>query len=198
VSEAIRTRLFYDSEFTGLHQRTTLISLALVSEGEAAFYAEFTDYDRAQCDAWIETNVLARTLWLNRPEPPAGLAEENGGLFHCCGDRTFVRDQLISWLGRFAAVEVWADCLAYDWVLFCELFGGALHIPGHVFYMPHDLSTLFLAFGFDPDTHRETFANLPPDGPDAFRHNALWDAQVARACYRKLMDLAAAAPSLSA
>lgn len=37
------TQLFLDCEFTGLHQQSTLISLALVSGGRS-FYAEFNDY----------------------------------------------------------------------------------------------------------------------------------------------------------
>ena len=52
------TRIFLDTEFTGLHQHTTLISLALVSESGEEFYAEFNDYDRNQVDDWLEHNVI--------------------------------------------------------------------------------------------------------------------------------------------
>ena len=40
------TKIFLDTEFTGLHKNTTLISLGLVSECGKTFYAEFTDYDQ--------------------------------------------------------------------------------------------------------------------------------------------------------
>lgn len=50
--------LYFDCEFTGLHRNTTLISLGIVSEDGRKFYAEFTDYDRNQCDEWIKENVL--------------------------------------------------------------------------------------------------------------------------------------------
>ena len=55
------SRLFYDSEFTGLHQHTTLISLALVSEEGPEFYAEFSDYAKEQCDDWIMQHVIGHT-----------------------------------------------------------------------------------------------------------------------------------------
>ena len=39
-------KVFFDTEFTGLHRNTTLISIGLVSEDGRTFYAEFNDYDR--------------------------------------------------------------------------------------------------------------------------------------------------------
>lgn len=50
--------LYFDTEFTGLHKDTTLISLGIVSDDDKKFYAEFTDYDRSQIDDWIEDNVI--------------------------------------------------------------------------------------------------------------------------------------------
>jgi len=43
-------KIFFDTEFTGLHQNTTLISIGLVTEQEHSFYAEFDDYDKSQVD----------------------------------------------------------------------------------------------------------------------------------------------------
>jgi hypothetical protein len=55
-----RTKVFFNTEFTGLHQNTTLISIGLVSECGKTFYAELTDYDRvefipfiAECEAYL-------------------------------------------------------------------------------------------------------------------------------------------------
>ena len=50
-------RVFFDSEFTGLRQDTTLISIGLVAEDGHMFYAELTDYDRNQVYPWLEENV---------------------------------------------------------------------------------------------------------------------------------------------
>ena len=54
-----KTNLFWDLEFTGLHQNTTLISIGIVSDCGKTFYAESTSYDKSQCDEWINKNVIA-------------------------------------------------------------------------------------------------------------------------------------------
>jgi hypothetical protein len=51
-------KIFFDTEFTGLHQNTTLISIGCVSEDDRYFYAEFNDYDQSQIDNWLEKNVI--------------------------------------------------------------------------------------------------------------------------------------------
>jgi hypothetical protein len=177
--------LFYDSEFTGLHQAATLISIGLSSASGAEFYAEFSDYDRSQCDQWIQDHVLARTRWLRQGQT-GPLRLQEGGLTLCLGQRAEIAEWLAQWLQQFPAVEIWADCLAWDWVLFCQLFGGALHIPRQVFYLPYDLATLFHSLGLPADTPRAEFAGLPPGDANAQSHNALWDARVIKACQQKL------------
>ena len=44
----IKTKIFFDTEFTGLHQNTTLISNNLISGCCKTFYVELTDYDKSQ------------------------------------------------------------------------------------------------------------------------------------------------------
>jgi hypothetical protein len=185
VSPPAPVRLFMDSEFTGLHQFSTLISLAFSSESGVEFYAEFTDFDRAQCDDWLRENVLAHTRWLAEgvAEP---LEQNEAGLSLCLGDAGFVTARLVAWLARFPAIEVWADCPAWDWVLFCQLFGGALHLPRQISYLPRDLATLFQCRGWCADTPRAAFAGFAPDGTTGQPHNALWDARVLRACHARL------------
>ena len=55
-------KLFFDTEFTGLHKDTTLISIGIISEDERTFYAELTDYDKSQVDDWIKENVIDNLL----------------------------------------------------------------------------------------------------------------------------------------
>lgn len=169
-------RVFLDTEFTGLHQGTTLISIGLIAEDGRAFYAELTDYDRSQVDEWIQVNVIDNLTG-------------NGGLsgfdVFACGDSWHVKRALDSWFATLDEVEIWGDCLAYDWVLFHQLFGHAFNIPGNVYYIPFDLSTLFKIAGVDPDINREEYAGLTGEGE--CKHNALWDAKVIKACYDKVM-----------
>lgn len=180
--------LYYDSEFTGLQQAATLISMAFVADDGRAFYAEFSDYDREQCDDWIQQNVLGHTRWIQDPKAGSGRWEE-GRLTLSYGDSWHNRQALTTWLAHYGQIEIWADCLAWDWVLFCQLFGGAFQIPKQIFYMPFDLVTLFTAKGLDPDLDRVAFAGLPVgDSPQDQRHNALHDARLLQACYHKLMQ----------
>jgi hypothetical protein len=103
-----------------------------------------------------------------------------------CGNSEEVKDALTSWLMPLGKVEIWSDCLAYDWVLFCNLFGGALNIPQEVYYIPYDLSTLFKILHIDSDVNREEYAELVND-PAKQKHNALWDAYVIMKCCNKLL-----------
>ena len=56
-------KIFFDTEFTGLHKNTTLISIGLIDENGRTFYAEFTDYDKSQCDDWIKEHVIDNLLY---------------------------------------------------------------------------------------------------------------------------------------
>jgi hypothetical protein len=80
-------------------------------------------------------------------------------------------------------VEIWSDCLSYDWVLFNDLFGSAFDIPKNVYYIPFDICTLFKIKGIDPDISREEFIDNSVDG---VKHHALYDAKVIKACFDKL------------
>jgi hypothetical protein len=175
--------IFFDTEFTGLHQRTTLISIGCVTEEGRTFYAECTDYDHSQVDAWITDNVLAH-LW--HPDSPT-LGEwrvDNSQHLSYSGTREQVAEALAAWLSQFGQVEMWSDCLAYDWVLFCELFGGGAEcLPRNVYYIPFDLCTLLKAKGVDPDISRAQFAGVPGQ-----KHHALDDAVIIKACYERLMS----------
>ena len=80
---------------------------------------------------------------------------------------------------------MWSDCLAYDWVLFNNIFGTAFDIPKNVNYIPRDICTLFDIKGIDPDINRIIFSELI----NQTQHNSLSDAIVIKACYEKLVNL---------
>ncbi|MBL7729482.1 MAG: 3'-5' exoribonuclease [Dinghuibacter sp.] len=179
-------RLFLDCEFTGLHQHTTLISMALFAGDDCYFYAEFNDYNREQVTDWLEANVISKLKFPNE----AGFSAVAGKRVEIKAGLPEVAATLATWLKHFAQVEIWADVLAYDWVLFCELFGGALNVPSNIFYAPFDLATLFYREGhiepvnnYEKDISRYQYAGAN----EALRHNALEDARVEKLCYDKLV-----------
>ncbi len=174
------TKIFFDTEFTGLHQNTTLISIGLVSECGKSFYAELTDYDKAQIDDWLLVNVIDNLTLVSTPN----MLITNGDEWSVKCTSAQLRGYLKDWLSQFEQAEMWSDCLSYDWVLFNQIFGHAFSIPKNVYYIPFDICTVFKLKDVDPDINREEFASLP-DKPS--KHNALWDAKVIRECYNKLL-----------
>lgn len=169
-------KVFFDTEFTGLHQKTTLISLGMIDERGRTFYAEFTDYDKSQVNPWLTDNVIAH-LRLKKLGQRSAL-----GCVEVLGTNAEVADALRNWFATQGAVEMWSDCLAYDWVLFNSIFGNAFDIPPNVHYIPFDICTMFKLAEIDPDINREEFSGMDKY-PHAQKHNALWDARVIAACY---------------
>lgn len=170
-------KVFFDTEFTGLHKNTTLISIGCISEDGKTFYAELTDYDKKQIDNWIKENVINN------------LSRSLGELYRMAdktayGTKEQVATSLKNWLSQFDSVEMWSDCLSYDWVLFNDLFKHAFNIPKNVYYIPFDICTLLKIKGVDPDINREKFAGLQGN-----KHNALHDAKVIKACYDKIISI---------
>ncbi len=189
-------KVFLDTEFTGLHQQTNLISIALVAETGEEFYAEFTDYDKGQVNKWIRDHVIKL---LNYNDVNVYRSKTENSL-KIKGNRATIKAELQTWFEQFHSVEIWADVLAYDWVLFCELFGGASSIPENIFYAPFDLATAFREkrmikpeyiynekeddFVWIGDVQRFDFVNQDANT----QHHALNDARAELACYQKLMS----------
>lgn len=222
------TKLFFDCEFTGLHQNTTLVSIGLISDKGHHFYAELYDYDKSQIDDWLQVHVINN---LKFKEPAEG--EDRYGVFsrhfdNSVGESLYdsysvdiqlnknqLRTELERWLSQFEKVQMIGDCLSYDWVLFCEIFGGARFLPKHVYYIPDDIAIMFgknKLTNYDMDFNRETLVSLeglyvkviddismmtnPVHKINDFlmqklskydsKHNALYDAFVIKRCYEIL------------
>jgi hypothetical protein len=188
-----RTKIFFDTEFTGLHQNTTLISIGLISECGKTFYAEFNDYDFKQVDDWLRDNVIKHLKYNGIFQK----LETTKGNISYKSTTENIKEKLTIWLEQFEAVEMWSDCLAYDWVLFNQIFGHAFNIPKNVYYIPFDLCTLLKIKGIDPDISREELAcvenmempngKFPEKIEDIPKHNALWDAIVIKECYKNAL-----------
>ncbi|MCC6516909.1 MAG: 3'-5' exoribonuclease [Chitinophagales bacterium] len=182
-----KTKIFFDTEFTGLQKATTLISIGAISECGKTFYAELTDFNLLQVDAWIEENILSKLhLDVKMHGQNATSCFGNDWLYKGTKQETSL--MLEAWLKQFDEVEMWGDCLAYDWVLFNDLFRNAFKMPENVYYIPFDICTLFKLKDIDPDINREAYGcrenyyAMP-------KHNSLWDARVIKMCYERLMNV---------
>lgn len=195
--------LFFDFEFTGLHAGTTPISLGIVAENFGFFYAEFTDYDETQIERekdggeFIKTNVLDNLILEKQNLKENDFYEYYKGndLFamKVRGNKSFIVEKLKKWLFSFnTQLEMWGDCLHYDWVLFLDLFGSAFDLPECVYYIPFDICTLFKIKNIDPDINREEFVKeyiKTYKEADDFsnKHNSLHDADIIMYCYNNLI-----------
>lgn len=182
------SKIFVDFEFTRQHQYTTPVSIGIVSEdGKSEFYAEFTDFDKSQVDPWLEENVLNL---LTLADKPSAYLEIDDTITLVKGSVPFVVNTvggLNDWLRNLnhEQISFASFGLTYDAVLFRELFKIAetdfpLCLDGFGF----DVSTMLQVQGIDPNIEgvKEEIANMKSEG----KHNALYDAHVARNIYLKL------------
>lgn len=181
-----REKVFLDTEFTGLYQHASLISIGLISESGKRFYGEFTNFKEnyESIDPWVKDNVIGQ-LSYNSDVNTLDIQEKTGVDKIWLGSEFSIAHEIKQWVSKLGYVEIWSDCLAYDWVLFCQLFGGAQYLPKEIFYIPFDISTLMVANGIDPDINREEFIGCEK----GLKHNAMWDAIVIRKCYFRLMAM---------
>lgn len=178
-------RVYFNTEFTGLHQNTTLISIGLLADNGHTFYAELITYNRAQLEDWHRENVIPHLWYEHLTEVTPKADSIFPAHYYMKGNQRQVADALKGWFAQYEAVEMWGDCLPYDWVLFCQLFGGGIDcLPPNVYYIPFDLCTLLKLKGIDPDITREELSG-PVVGQ---KHNALYDAAVIGMCVKRLLS----------
>lgn len=182
--------IFFDSEFTGLRQNTTLISIGLISDEGERFYAELTDFDESQCDEWIEKNVLSHLILSGNDELARELGDDNMTTV-VLGNKEQVRHELQEWLNNFRDnIQFVSDVCHYDMVLLIDLlYGSAMMMPPWINPCCHDISQ-DLAMILDIsekdafDMSREQLlTNRNIDLPKGQKHNSLYDAEVIKAIY---------------
>ena len=183
-------QIFFDTEFTGLHQNTTLVSIGLVSDEGERFYAELTDFDDSQCDEWITKNVLNHLIVSGNVKLEAEL-EQDGMTTTVIGNKEYVREQLLEWLDNYKDnIQFVSDVCHYDMVLLCDLLAdGAILLPQYINPFCHDLCqdiamVLDISEKAAFDISREQLlTDRGIDLPKGQKHNALYDAEVIKAIH---------------
>lgn len=175
-------KIYFDTEFTGLHKNSTLISVGLITEDNHRFYAEFNDYDQSQCDDWIKEHVISKLKWNDRDvyihvdtETKTSWAKNN---------KENISNLLSLWLKQFKKIEFWGDCVAYDWVLLMDLIGMGKPMrkmpQNFVSYQAGDVFTLLKIKGVNSKENRHKLLGLD-DGKS--QHNSLYDAEITKKVY---------------
>lgn len=180
-------KVFFDTEFTGLHKGTTLISIGMIAEDGSLFYAELTDYDESQCNEWIKENVI-KHLHAN-----TDVTEPNAVSIFRVGDRTGIKKALQAWLRQFDYIEFVSDVCHYDFVLLIDLFGTAFDLPYNVspscYDINQDIAQTFdvtQAEAFDMPREDILYRHYKCADIVGSKHDALYDAKIIRELYQKL------------
>lgn len=190
--------IYFDTEFTGLHKNTSLISIGLVSDCGKKFYAELLDYDIKQVNEWLRDNVLANTYYLKGTKTQFE--------YDCdmiCDVKNSVRARLLDWLDSFDSNIVFVtDVGHYDMVLLIDLLAdSALHLPNYISPTYIDLNNCIQEFvssqyNIDVSIHTAFHMNREELLYDAFgieldninKHNAMYDALIIKQLYEKIKN----------
>ncbi len=172
--------IFIDTEFTGEKQNTTLISIGIVTLDKKKLYITLSDYDKSQVTPWVKKNVLSKIDEKNSIKSKEAYKKINNFL------KKYSDGQKIC---------VVSYGLMQDIMLFYELYkfkDGTNKKKFH--YLKNlpkylktgncvDLSTLFQVVGYKSNLSRTKFVGV--NNKD--RHSAIFDAEVARLCFLKLI-----------
>lgn len=190
-------KIFFDTEFTGLHKNTSLISLGMVDENGRSFYAEFTDYDKSQVNDWIQKNVINNLI------NDSNKIDYESNNWFVIGDKDFICTMLKKWLKQYAEVELISDCCHYDMVLFIDIFGTAFDLPSNVSPACYDINqdigkffkvSMHKAFDISRegiiDWYNSVIVNflIKDESKEKIeiygdKHNSLYDARVIKTIY---------------
>lgn len=149
-------KIWFDTEFIEDGKTIDLISIGMVREDGATYYAENDACERHKASPWVQENVFPH---LNPSErrPRWRIASE---IYDFAGHKP----------------EFWAYYADYDWVVLCQLFGTMMQLPESWPMYCRDLKQLCDALG-NPKLIEQT------EGPE---HHALADAVWTKAAWEFL------------
>lgn len=166
-------RYYLDHEFAENGRTIALISIGLVSDDGRELYCVSEEFDDNQCNKWVVENVI--------PQLPTRDAIDDQGRPVWCSRHEIGR-RIIQFIGRDPAPEFWAYFAAYDWVVFCQIFGTMNDLPSGFPMYCNDLKQLAVSLGV-----RDSVKTIVPQHKG--EHDALEDAHWNKNAHRVLMEL---------
>ncbi|MEH2033203.1 MAG: 3'-5' exoribonuclease [Nostoc sp.] len=171
-------RFFLDTEFVETGSTIDLISIGIVAEDGREFYAINDNCDFDKANDWVKKNVISalppRTDRVWKPKDAIAFEvmafikhDEGHELYH----HTFNSLKNATMPER---PEFWGEWCAYDWVIFCWLFGEMSRLPNGFPMRCNDI----IQFA---ETHLGVPASkLPPSLETDGNHNALLGARTVK------------------
>jgi hypothetical protein len=102
-------KIWFDAEFIEDGKTIDLISIGMVREDGATYYAENDACDRSKASDWVRENVFPH-LRHDARKPRYRIASE---IYDFAGHKP----------------EFWAYYADYDWVALCQLYGTMMQLP---------------------------------------------------------------------
>ena len=162
----MKTRFYYDTEFLDDGRTIDLISIGVVREDGAEYYAVNNDADwpRIHAHRWLSENVVPH---LPPSDAPAWKA------------RVVIADEVYKFLtpSPDTVPELWAWFSAYDHVALAQLFGPMISFPRRLPMFTNDLRSLVDWSGVH---------DLPVPDRD-LKHDALADARWVKSAHEHIM-----------
>ena len=103
-------KIFMDTEYIEDGKTIDLISIGMVRDDGAEYYAQSADCDLNRASDWVKANVFPH---LNRNFLP----------------RLTIAREVLEFCGKNP--EFWAYYADYDWVVLCWLYGTMMQLPRH-------------------------------------------------------------------
>ena len=171
---------YLDTEFAESRGSIKLISLGIVDEFGNTFYAENSCFDINDANDWVKENVIPKLRWHENVESTRGhnnvsTTGDDKKVWEVYGSPQVIRDALLEYLQIKTNTDpdktqidfkrnFYAYYAAYDWVVFCWIFGCMVDLPAGMPMFCHDLKPML-----------DQARIKKPEDPTE-EHNALADA----------------------
>jgi hypothetical protein len=187
-------------EFTSLSRSAEIISFGLVNN-KKGFYFENKNWsfqtlkDSPKQKDWIKQNVVPHLLFADSFDTvyKTTLNQLNLETYTIHDSIDNMLPHIEAWLKQYEHVVIVGDVLAYDWVLFCEIFGGAQHLPKNIFYIPIDIAAMLYDRGgkmFADESRLDIYSEYAENTYKFFDikpHNSLYDAYVIKYIFENVI-----------
>lgn len=172
-------KYFLDTEFIERPCTIELISIGIVSDDGKTFYAESNEFDPEDANPWVQKHVFPHLKYDPFDEKIRfGFSMwEDEFSIEMMGSKREIAEQVLNYIGKNKP-EFWGYYSAYDWVVFCWLFGPMIALPPGWPMLCKDLKQMADERPEKP-RFEETIKN---------EHNALADARWNKRFYNYLMD----------
>jgi hypothetical protein len=173
-------RYYLDTEFIEFPNTIQLISIGIKSEDGREYYSVSSAYEFDKASKWVIDNVIIPIYKEQSSKEMKSLGVDITNFHKYVGkDLSQIKEDILAFVGfpdyPKGEPEFWTYYGAYDWVVFCWIFGRMIDLPKGFPMYSNDLKQL-----------SESLGGVNMKSPDG-EHNALVDAVWNEKYHKKLM-----------